>query len=55
MTDTMSKSEIVKRLWEARMMHRYGRYYLASLAPQNDRFPMVMVGNPEQKVIISDG
>lgn len=53
MAKTMSKGDITKRRWEARMMHRYGWAYLASRGPTDTEFACVMVGNPNQKIIIS--
>lgn len=53
LTTPMSKGDITKRRWEAHMMHRYGTFYLGSIAATDTQFPCVMVGNPDQKIIIS--
>ena len=48
--ELMRNKDICKRRFEAEMMHRYGDRYLHSNV--FDDQPVVMVGNPEQVVII---
>lgn len=47
----MSQNEIIKYRFEAAMMRRYGSRYLYSSTDGD--FPMVMTGNPEQKILIN--
>lgn len=48
--ELMSKAEIIHRRFEGRMMHRYGRGYLGAI--YGDGIPTVMVGNPNQEIIV---
>jgi len=47
----MSQNELIRCRFQAAMMHRYGDKYLYSITDGD--FPVVMVGDPEQRVLIS--
>lgn len=49
--EPMSKDDIVRRRWEGQFMHKFGKNYLSSIT--DGGIPTVLVGNPDQKIIIS--
>ena len=50
----MSKEKLFYRRFEGEMQHRYGSRLLHCLHVAKDEIPMVMVGNPEQIVRLSE-